>query len=98
MVPRWNITVHQVRLARRRESRGGQCMEDVLFPPHSGCRTFELDRTKRIQDCRSSRLYCPEGRHGGQYPRVATELHKVATQRERANGAKVGGYLVAMLL
>ena len=68
------------RLARRRESRGGQRMAAVLFPPHSGCRAFVLDGTKRIQDCRSSRSYRSEGRHEGQYPRVATEQHKIANQ------------------
>ena len=79
VVPRWTKAQRpKVRLARRRESRGGQRMADVLFPPHSGCRAFVLDETKRLQDCRSSRLY-----------RILREAMTVRTPELQRNNKKL---------
>ena len=47
MVPRWaRAQCSIVRLARGRESLGGQRMADILILPPSGCGTLVLDGTK----------------------------------------------------
>ena len=39
-----------VRLAQRREGLGVQSLADLSNLPHTGCRAFVLDGTKRLQD------------------------------------------------
>ena len=84
------------RLARGRESRDGQRMADVLFPPHSGCRAFVLDGTKRLQDCRSSRSYrILRDRMRVSTPELATEQHKICKPSRAGNGANVDNDLAS---
>ena len=86
MVPRWNMTVHQVSLGKR--------IADVLIPPHSGCKAFVLYGTKRLQDCRSARSY----RIQREAMRVRTpELQRNSTNSEHIEKVPelVGSCLVA---
>ena len=81
MVPRLaRAQCSKVRLARGRESLGGQRMADTLILPLSSCGVLVLNGTKRLWNCRSSRSY----RHPKDAmrvspppsPRAATDQHK----------------------
>ena len=100
MVP-WKIEhiTPFVRLPRGRGSLVVHGWEILSILPLSGCRAFVLDGTKRLQDCRSSRLY--------RLPRVPTRVsiteqrrtnHKIANRMGADNGAKVDYDLVAKVL
>ena len=64
-----------VRLAKGRESLGGQRMAVIPMLSLSGCRAFVLDGTKRFHDVTFQGLCQFQGRHQDQYLQAATN-HK----------------------